>query len=143
LMVIAEYVKQQKGNDLQSIPGAGAAGGTAFGLLAFLNAELKAGIDIVIEHTKFESYFTNQSVDLLLTEEGKIDAQTNSVKVVSGLAEMANRYNIPTVAIAGAIEENINPLYEKGFTAAFFILHESMSLLKNILNREYLFVNES
>lgn len=138
LMVFAEYVKQQKGNDLQSIPGAGAAGGTAFGLLAFLNAELKPGIDIVIEHTKFESYFTNQSVDLLLTGEGKIDAQTNSGKVVSGLAEMANRYNIPTVAIAGAIEENINPLYEKGLTAAFCILQEPMSLTETILNGEYL-----
>src|SRR5699024_635197 len=99
----------QKGNDLQSIPGAGAAGGTAFRLLAFLNAELKPGIDIVIEHTEFESYFTKQSVDLLLTGEGKIDAQTNSVKVVSGLAEMANRYSVPTVVSGGAFDENIYP----------------------------------
>src|SRR5699024_125698 len=109
-------------------------GGTAFGLLAFLNAELKPGIDIVIEHTKFESYFTNLSVDLLLTGEGKIDAQTNSGKVVSGLAEMANRYNVPTVAFAGAIEENINPKYEECLIAAFFTSQEPMSMTETILN---------
>src|SRR5699024_2168991 len=87
------------------------AGGTAFGLLAFLNAELKPGIDIVIEHTEFESYFTKQSVDLLLTGEGKIDAQTNSGKVVSGLAEMANRYNVLTMAISCVIVSNLINYY--------------------------------
>src|SRR5699024_6604287 len=83
------------------------------------------------------------SVDLLLTGEGKIGAQTNSGKVVSGLAEMANRYNVPTVAVAGAIEENINPLYETGLTAAFCILQEPMSLTVTILNGEYLMVKST
>lgn len=142
LTVFAEYVKNEKQLDLQYTPGVGAAGGTAFGFVAFLNAELQSGIKIVMEHTKFESYLRNKSIDLLITGEGKIDSQTSSGKVISGLVEAANKYDVPTIAIAGSVKGNIDALYEKGLTAAFSILQEPMSLEDAIADGKQLVKNK-
>lgn len=134
LAVFADCIERKTGRSIRHIPGAGAAGGTAGGLLAFLNAELKPGIKVVMEAVHFEELIQQESFDLLLTGEGKIDGQTASGKVVAGLSEVAKQYCLPTVALAGTVEGDLDLLYEKGLTAAFSITDGPMSLQEAMKN---------
>lgn len=124
----ADRIEQKTGQLIHDLPGAGAAGGTAGGLVAFLQAELKSGIQLVMETVEFEKILEKEQIDLLLTGEGKIDGQTASGKVISGLAGVAKQYQIPTIAITGSMEGDLGALYEKGLSAAFSITSGPMSL---------------
>ncbi|WP_085523598.1 glycerate kinase [Tuberibacillus sp. Marseille-P3662] len=128
LTVFADCIERQTGQSVHQWPGAGAAGGTSAGLLAFLNAELKPGIQVVTEAVGFRDQLKDGQFDMLLTGEGKIDGQTASGKVVAGLAAIAQQYHLLTLAIAGSVEDDLQPLYEKGLTAAFSITDGPMSL---------------
>lgn len=130
----ADVIEKQTNQLIHQMPGAGAAGGTAGGLLALFDAELKPGIKLVIETLQFERLFQHHHFDLLLTGEGKIDGQTASGKVVAGLAEQAKAYRVPTVALAGAVEGDLAPLYQKGLTTAFSIIDRPMTLEEAIAN---------
>lgn len=143
LTVFAKYVEHEKQLNLQNKPGVGAAGGTAFGLVAFLNATLKSGIEIVMEHTEFESLLCNKSIDLLITGEGKIDTQTSSGKVISGLVDIASKYDVPTIALAGSVVGNLDILYDKGLTAAFSILQEPLPLVDAMTDGKHLIRKET
>jgi len=129
-----EVVQNFKGVNINEIAGSGAAGGTAGGLLAFLNAELKSGIKIVMESVNLEKTLKNKNIDLLLTGEGQIDGQTASGKVVFGVANKAKMYNIPTIAIVGTIGNDVDILYKYGLTSVFSIINKPMSLEKAIIN---------
>ncbi|WP_010530107.1 glycerate kinase [Lentibacillus jeotgali] len=126
--IFANRIEQKTGQSIHQVQGAGAAGGTAGGLLGLLNAELKPGIQLVMEAVQFEELIQRETFDLLLTGEGKIDGQTASGKVVAGLAEVAKRYNLPTIALAGSVEGDLTTLYEKGLSAVFSITNGPMSL---------------
>src|SRR5699024_4995011 len=130
----SNYIEIHKNKYIKGIPGSGAAGGAAGGLLAFLNAYLHPGIQLVIDVVNFEEKIKNNTFDLLLTGEGKIDGQTAFGKLISGVSEMANKFNLPTLAIAGTIEGNLKPLYQKGLTAAFSITDGPMSLEETMAN---------
>ncbi len=82
-----------------NFPGAGAAGGMGAGAKAFLNATLSRGFEFISEFTRLEEQV--RSADLIITGEGKIDAQTLSGKVVNGVALLAAKYGKPCIAIAG------------------------------------------
>ncbi|HEX7065763.1 MAG TPA: glycerate kinase [Bacillales bacterium] len=138
LLVYADCIKRETGLPIHHYPGAGAAGGTAAGLFALLNAELKQGIRLVMEAVHFEETLQSGHYDLLLTGEGKIDGQTASGKVVAGLAEVAKTHKIPVVALGGAVEGDLEPLYQKGLTAAFSITDGPMSLEDAMNNGEWL-----
>ncbi|WP_300342796.1 glycerate kinase [Fusobacterium sp.] len=128
----AEIIRRDVGKDVENIPGAGAAGGLGAGLMAFLSAELKKGIEIVIEYSKLEEKM--QGADLVITGEGSIDAQTRFGKTPYGVAMTAKKYGIPVIALAGNVGKDIDVLYEYGFTAIFSILPRVESLEKAILN---------
>ncbi|MFP4660630.1 MAG: glycerate kinase [Halanaerobiales bacterium] len=98
---IAKLIKNKTGIDLQTVPGAGAAGGLGGGLKAFLDAELLSGIDIILDTYNIDDKI--KGTDLVITGEGKIDKQTMNGKVPLGVARMANHYSIPVVAIAGMV----------------------------------------
>lgn len=140
LTLFADQIEKKTGHSIHHLSGAGAAGGTAGGLTAFLNAELKSGIQLVMEAVKFENIL-QQNFDLLITGEGKIDGQTASGKVVSGLVEVAKRYNVSAIAIAGSVEGNLAPLYEKGLSAAFSITNGPMSL-QDAMNKAPLLIEK-
>ena len=72
--------------------------------MAFLNADLKPGIKIAIEAVRFEDIV--KDADLVITGEGKIDAQTIYGKVPIGIAKIAKKYHVPVIAIAAIVEEN-------------------------------------
>lgn len=134
LTVLADCIQQQTGQSIHSLAGAGAAGGTAGGIMAFLNAELKPGIKLVTDVLHLEDLLKSHHFDLLLSGEGKIDGQTASGKVVAGLAELAQKYHVPVVALAGAAEGNLNDLHKKGLTASFSITDGPMSLEEAMKN---------
>lgn len=135
LVKFASIIRNNLDIDIESIEGAGAAGGLGAGLIAFLNAELKSGIDLIIEKLEIEKNI--QHVDLVITGEGKIDVQTLNGKTVLGIATIAKKYNIPVIAITGKVGNDIDELYKLGITSIFSIVNQPMELgvaLKNVDN---------
>ena len=106
------------GISVRDIPGAGAAGGLGAGLMLFANAQLKPGIEIVLDASEFKNRIKN--VDLVITGEGKIDDQTMFGKTISGTARYATKQKIPVIAFAGIIE-NIDKLKIPGISAFYSI----------------------
>ena len=104
LAYFAELIKRDLHKDIKDIPGAGAAGGLGASLIAFLNAEFRPGIEIMIEAVKLEQAI--KDADLVITGEGKIDSQTIYGKAPIGVAKIAKKHNIPVVAVAAIIEED-------------------------------------
>ncbi|MCJ7690289.1 MAG: glycerate kinase [Clostridiaceae bacterium] len=122
----ADMVEKYLGISIVNYPGAGAAGGLGGGLLAFLNAKLEPGINIVIETTALEEKV--RDADLVITGEGMIDYQTQYGKTPYGVAKLAKKYNIPVIAIAGGIGRGAEELYSKGFDSIFSIVDKPMAL---------------
>lgn len=122
----ADMVEKYLGISIRDYPGAGAAGGLGGGLLAFLNAKLLPGINIVIETVALEDKL--KDADLVVTGEGMIDYQTQYGKTPFGVAKLAKKYNIPVIAIAGGIGRDAEELYSKGFDSIFSIVDKPMLL---------------
>lgn len=114
------------GQSYNDIPGAGAAGGLGAGLMAFLNAELKLGVDIVIDTVNLKERMKGAS--LVITGEGQIDYQTAFGKTPVGVAKVAKAENIPVIAIAGGIGEGAEKVYDAGIDAMVGIVQTPMSL---------------
>lgn len=91
-----------------SIEGAGAAGGLGFALMAYCEAELKSGFDTVAEVVALDKHLAK--ADLVITGEGKLDAQTAMGKVASGVASRAKAINpeLPVIAICGSVDRDIS-----------------------------------
>lgn len=121
---LAKLIKQTTGEDITHLPGAGAAGGLGGTLAAFLHAELRPGIDIVLEANRFHEYI--QQADFIITGEGKADRQTLMGKVAIGVLQEGKRAKKPVILIAGRIEDE-HPLYEAGFYRIYEITPSSMS----------------
>lgn len=100
------------GSDFQDYPGAGAAGGLGFGLLTFCRAELRPGFDIVAEAIELERKIS--AADVIITGEGRFDAQTLEGKAPAGVAKLAHRLNKPVYGIVGEASEEArtNPLFD-------------------------------
>ena len=96
----AAILKQQTTHDVAHVPGGGAAGGIAAGLMAFFNVRLKSGVRMVVDASGVKNKIAG--ADLLVTGEGQIDEQTLSGKAVSELALLASRHNIPVAAFCGS-----------------------------------------
>ena len=122
----ADIVKRDLGKDVKETPGAGAAGGLGAGLMAFLNAELRSGIDIVIEASKLRERM--KGVDLVITGEGQLDEQTAYGKTPTGVSRVAEEMGIPVLAIAGGIKSGAETSYEEGIDAMMSIAPGPISL---------------
>ncbi|MCX6381751.1 MAG: glycerate kinase [Armatimonadetes bacterium] len=123
----AKVIKEQLLMDVAERPGAGAAGGLGAGLMAFCGAELRSGIDWVMDVIGFENKLAQ--CHLVLTGEGRVDGQTVRGKVISGVAQRAKARGIPVIALAGSIEEGADALLnEVGVTATLCILNSPCSV---------------
>lgn len=122
----AEIVKRDLNKDVKNIPGAGAAGGLGAGLMAFLDAELRPGIDIVIEIVKLEQAI--KDADLVITGEGKIDSQTIYGKAPIGVAKIAKKYNIPVIAVAAIVSDDADIVHQYGINTLLKISEPPISL---------------
>lgn len=117
----AMLIQKELGKDVATVSGAGAAGGLGTGLIAFLDARLLKGIDLVIEFTGLDKKV--EGADFVFTGEGSIDHQTLYGKTPFGVASVAKRYDIPVMAFAGRVGDGVEVLYENGFTAIFGIVN--------------------
>ncbi|MDV2469740.1 glycerate kinase [Acinetobacter chinensis] len=120
--------------DQQNVAGAGAAGGLGFGLMAFADATIRSGVEIVIEETQLADKIAQ--ADYVLTGEGGIDFQTKFGKTPFGVAQLAKRFNTPVIALAGYVGEGIEELYDEGFTAIFGIVDGACDLQTALKNGE-------
>lgn len=108
------------GRDFSLLPSAGAAGGLGAALTGFLNAELRSGIDIVLDALEFDSYLNG--AQLVITGEGRIDSQTIHGKTPIGVARRAKRQGLPVVAVAGSVSADATVVYQHGIDAVFSIM---------------------
>ena len=106
--------------------GAGAAGGLGFAVLAFLNATLKSGIDIVLEEISLEKDI--QSADIVVTGEGRLDGQTVMGKAPIGVAKLAKKYGKKVIAFSGCVADGAEACNEHGIDAFFPILRNISTL---------------
>ena len=121
-----KILTQTFGKSFNDIPGAGAAGGLGAGLMAFLNAELRLGIDIMIDAVNLKERVKGAAV--VFTGEGQLDFQTAFGKTPVGVAKVAKAHGIPVIAIAGGIAEGAEAVYDAGIDAMLGIVQEPMSL---------------
>jgi glycerate kinase len=98
----ARVLASDLGVDLADVPGAGAAGGLGAGAIAFLGAELRSGIDLVLDLIGFHQEV--EGADLVITGEGKIDFQSLRGKAPVGVARAAGEHGVPVVALGGLVE---------------------------------------
>ena len=114
------------GNDRREQPGAGAAGGLGFAAIAYLNAEFRPGIEVVAEYAGLPQHIAR--ADLVITGEGRLDAQTLRGKTIAGIAGLARKHQVPLIALAGSLHEDYTQVYEGGIAAAFSLPSGPMSL---------------
>lgn len=126
LEYFAQVIKEYLGKDVKDLPGAGAAGGLGAALIAFLDAQSRPGIEIVMELSNFEEKV--KDVDLILTGEGATDYQTKFGKVPFGVAQVAKKYNKPVICVSGSLLKGYEELYDLGITAMFSIIEKPMDL---------------
>lgn len=120
-------ILQQKFNKaFATLPGAGAAGGLGAGLMAFCEARMVPGFEMVSRLTHLEEQIRHSS--LVFTAEGKIDRQTVCGKTISGVARLAQKHGKPAIALAGIITDDLTELYSQGITAAFSIANGPITL---------------
>lgn len=121
----ANKIKECLHIDVKEIEGAGAAGGTGAGLMAFLKARKISGIDMVIKYSRLEEKI--RDADYIFTGEGSIDRQVAFGKTISGVISLAKKYKKPVVAFAGKIAD-VQHLYQMGITAVFGIVPYATTL---------------
>lgn len=121
-----DIIEKQLNIDVKNFKGAGAAGGLGAGLKVFLNGELKKGVDLVIDYAKLEREI--EKADLVITGEGSLDSQTFHGKTPLGVSNLAMKYDVPVIGIAGKLSDGIEGLYDEGFTAMFSIVDGVISL---------------
>jgi glycerate kinase len=121
----AGILKRDLHKDVADIQGAGAAGGLGAGLIAFLEATLRPGIEIVLEAVGLEKKIL--AADLVITGEGKMDKQTLYGKAPYGVAKLAGKHKKRVIAICGMLGEGAEVLYQHGFQALFSNRKGSMS----------------
>ena len=123
---LADVIAADLGLDVRDMPGAGAAGGLGAGLYAFLGAELRRGVDLVLDLVGLDAQLVG--ADLVITAEGQIDYQTAFGKAPAGVAQRAKAQGIPCLAIAGGIGERITDLHLIGIDAVFSLCPGPISL---------------
>jgi glycerate 2-kinase len=125
-------INAQLGIDVRSVRGGGAAGAFSAGLMAFLNARIESGIDLILQYSGFADILPE--ADLVITGEGQIDSQTLSGKGPLGVARLAKEHGVPTIAIVGGLNVDDETLHKAGIQAVLPIVTKPMPLEEAIAN---------
>ena len=123
---LSSIIKKDIGKEVSEIPGAGAAGGLGAGIMAFMDGNLRTGVDIVLDKVGLDSLL--DSADLVITGEGGLDFQTVYDKAPIGVAKMAQKKQIPTIAISGMLGKDFHVVHAHGIEAAVSLTNGPMSL---------------
>jgi len=132
---IAEGVSQKADKDY---PGAGAAGGLGFAFLAFTNATLRSGVEIILEETELEEEI--KTADIVVTGEGRLDSQTVMGKAPIGVASLAKKYGKKVIAFSGCVTDDAEVCNAHGIDAFFPILR-AVTPLAEALDTENAYKN--
>ena len=123
---LAKIMEKASGKEYAEVPGAGAAGGLGFGLMAFCGAQLESGIDLVLDSLGFDQAIEGAS--LVITGEGKIDGQSIRGKVPVGIAARAKKKGLPVLAVCGDIGPGVEVLYKYGIDSVMSTVNKAMPL---------------
>lgn len=121
----AEVIRRDTGKDFAEAEGAGAAGGMGFAFLTFLNTTMGAGIAYILDKLGLDEEMKN--ADIVITGEGKLDAQTAMGKAPAGVAAMAKKHGAIVIAFTGATSEDAEACNKAGMDAYFSICRGPMS----------------
>ena len=121
---LAHFAAVSGGN--AEVPGSGAAGGLGFAFREFLGGELKSGIEIVLEETRFEDFV--RDADIVVTGEGRLDSQTVMGKAPIGVARAAKKFGGKVIAFSGCVTPDAGVVNEHGIDAFFPILRQVTTL---------------
>lgn len=123
---LAKVEDAVSGEKLAETPGAGAAGGLGFGLLAFCNAKMASGINTVLDTIGFDALI--KGADLVITGEGRLDGQSVYGKVPVGISERAKAQGIPVLAMVGDLGDNACAVYDYGIDSLMSTVNRAMPL---------------
>ena len=118
-------------------PGTGAAGGLGAALKIYLKAEMKSGIETVLDLIDFDSILNG--VDLVVTGEGRTDWQSCFGKVMQGVGDRAKKYDIPVTALCGGLGKGYDQIYEHGIDSIMTTVDSPMPLAKALEKAEDLY----
>lgn len=121
----ADVTQKWCGQACRDAASAGAAGGLGFAFLSYLGATSCAGSDMVLKVTDLAEEMKN--ADLVITGEGRIDAQTACGKAPAAVARLAERFHVPVIGLAGAVSDDVGLCHHMGMTAIFPILRQPIS----------------
>ncbi|MFO7869823.1 MAG: glycerate kinase [Kiritimatiellia bacterium] len=124
LRVLARVIKKDLGIDIEKVPGAGAAGGLGAGLMAFAGGDLRPGVDIVMDIVRLKQRI--RGCDLVITGEGRTDAQTVYGKTPAGVAKTAAAAGVPVIAFSGSLGSGAEKVHDIGIGALFSALRENV-----------------
>lgn len=136
LQNLSKNALKHKSLDLSFYPGAGAAGGVAFGLMSFLNAKCTSGIDFLFEITNIEGLLNDEKIDFIITGEGSLDNQSINGKLISGISKLGKKHNIPVIAICGKLGLSEEQLETSGIYAVIAIAPAGTPIEESIRNAE-------
>ena len=135
LAVYGKRLQEFTGREGMNAPGAGAAGGMGAALLGLLGADLKPGVEIVINALQLERLVADAS--LVITGEGRLDSQSICGKTPIGVARCAKRYQKPVIALAGGLTQDHQIVHEHGLDAVFSVLTRIATLPEALEDAEY------
>jgi glycerate 2-kinase len=123
---LADVMARDLGIDVRNNPGAGAAGGLGAGLMGFLKASLRPGVEVVMEAFRLDELV--QGAALVITGEGRTDIQTLAGKVAMGVARCAARHGVPAIVISGSVGADAAALHDHNVAALLSITSGPMTL---------------
>jgi len=122
----ADIVRRDVGKEVRNLAGAGAAGGLGAGLIAFLNARLRSGVEIVFEALQLEKRL--EGADLVITGEGRMDRQDLHGKAPLEVAKRARAAGLPCIAVVGSTGRDYHVVYEHGIDAVIGTVNRPMAM---------------
>ncbi len=122
----AQKTKEKYPDSDKDFPGSGAAGGLGFAFMSYLDGKLTSGINLILDKINIEEDI--KEADLVITGEGRIDAQTVMGKAPSGIAHVAKKYNLPVIAFSGCATKDASLCNEHGIDGIFPIVRGACSL---------------
>lgn len=128
----SQLVSEATGRNDTERPGAGAAGGTGYAALALLNADMRPGIELILDLINFDGRVVG--ADLVVTGEGSLDEQSLAGKAPIGVAHAAARAGVPVVAVAGRLQLSPQRLHEAGMSAAYALSELEPDAARSIAN---------
>ena len=141
-----DVIIKEFGINPDETPGTGAAGGLGAALKIYLNAEMKSGIETVLDLIGFDNLLTGvdvdgrlDSVDLVVTGEGRTDWQSCFGKVMQGVGDRAKKHGIPVVALCGGLGQGYDQIYEHGINSIMTTVDTPMPLSEALANAEDLY----